>query len=218
MRFTLITEQLKDIEMLSSSPAYVALVVMALGMLWLVWGYDFYRYLVTMLFALAGVILGYKWGQSFGYAHITAVAVGGVFALVAWPLVRWSTAVACGYGGWVVGVAVWQLCGQAESYSWAGGAIGFVFLAMLTFIIFKPAVILWASIQGTQLFLSGLLASLLIWPISRTQTQQIMYHHAQWILALAVLIIGASFYWQAKQHGLGQSEGAESGHGSRKKA
>lgn len=132
--------------------------LMAGGILYLVFGWSIYRVLISANAAVIGGFLGAMVGEPLG--SMTAGIVLGAFILgiVAWPVMKYSVAVTGGLFGAAVGAALWRTIGLQPAYSIAGAAIGLIFLAMLSFIIFRTSVILFTSFQGSIMFVAGLLA------------------------------------------------------------
>ena len=62
-------------------------------------------------------------------------------------------------GGILTG-AVWHACELPQLYIWAGGAVGAVAGGMISFIVFKVAVMLFTSLGGSTIMMSGVLALL----------------------------------------------------------
>ncbi len=146
------------------SDSILAAVLLFLGIIYSAFGYTIFKLAVTLNVAGLGVWAGWFVGKQFD-ARLPAMVIGGVlFAALAWPAMRFAVAVCGGLVGFVIGVAIWRSLGMADNYAAAGGAIGAVFLFMLSFSLFKVTILTFTAIQGAVMLLAGLLGLLLKYP------------------------------------------------------
>jgi hypothetical protein len=71
---------------------------------------------------------------------------------------RWAVAVLGAVAGGILAAGIWHSCNLPQEFVWAGGLIGFVAGGMISFIIFKLAVMLFTSLGGTSLIVIGTFA------------------------------------------------------------
>jgi len=57
----------------------------------------------------------------------------------------------------VVGVGVWRSVGLDAEMAWAGAAIGLISFGLASFILIRGSLIMYTSIQGSMMFIIGLL-------------------------------------------------------------
>ena len=132
-----------------------ATILIVLGLVYLVFGYFIFKWLVTLNAVIAGCVLGVWAGGRFGQPIPAAVAGGVVAAAVTWPSMRFAVALLGGAFGFGLGVSVWNGLAYDPRYAVAGGLIGLVFLAMLSFVVHKQSVILFMCIQGSLMLVVG---------------------------------------------------------------
>ena len=65
----------------------------------------------------------------------------------------------CGAGG-ILGAALCYSLSLAESWIWAGFLLGFVTFALLAFIVYKVAAVLYSSVEGSALMVAAVLSLL----------------------------------------------------------
>ena len=76
------------LDQLSRIPLILAAVVVTLGILSIFNGYRWHKWLVAVLAFVIGLGLGWHFSQEMGRSVVVAAAVGGLFAIVATPLLR----------------------------------------------------------------------------------------------------------------------------------
>lgn len=141
------------------SPGLAALLI-GLGALYLVKGYDIYKALIVLNAGVLGASIGSTMGESM-HAELPLAIVGGVAAAaLSWPLMKWAVAVMGGLFGALVGASVWRMCDLNPEFIWAGATIGLVTLGMLSFIVFRISVMMFTSLQGALMLIIGLLSLL----------------------------------------------------------
>lgn len=159
------------------SDSILAAVLLFFGIIYGAFGYALFKMAATLNIAALGVWLGWFVGKQID-ARLPAMVIGGVlFAALAWPAMRVAVALCSGIVGFAVGAALWRAFGMADAYAAAGGAIGAVFLFMLSFSLFKLSVLAFTATQGAVMFLAGLLGLVLKYPdvdepVSRWTEQQ----------------------------------------------
>src|SRR5262252_4618827 len=91
-------------------PAESAFLVMA-GIIYLLWGVQWFKWLVTINFALMCAMVG-AWLGKAGEAEVIC-AVIGLFAgaAIAWPLMKYAVAAMGGVVGGLLGGGVWLTVG-----------------------------------------------------------------------------------------------------------
>ncbi len=166
-----------------------ALTFIAFGAVWLFYGWRIFKILVTISFGLLGMTLGI-WanqqlidGNSFWLALICAV----FFAVLSVPFMRWGVSILGALSGAVLTAGAWIALGLPKEYVWAGGLIGLVTGGMLSFIVFKIAVILFTSLGGSILLAVGALAILCHHLMSQAEFKDFVLQNL-WFLPAIVLV------------------------------
>ena len=137
-----------------------ALTFISFGVVCLFYGWRIFKILVCICFGLGGLFVG-VWindhliqGNAIWLSIISTV----IFAFFALPLMSWGVSLLSGAAGGMLTSGAWLALGLPMDTFWAGGLVGFVAGAMLSFIVFKGAVMLFTSLGGSILMTTGLLA------------------------------------------------------------
>ena len=176
----------------------LAAVLLFCGFAYSAFGYTLLKLVAMANVAGLGVWAGFWVGRLFD-ARVPGMLVGGVLAAAAaWPAMRYTVALCAGLVGFVVGVAAWRSCGLLDAYAPAGGAIGAIFLFMLSFVLFKLSVITFTSVQGVVMLLGGVLGLLMKAPeIDEPVTHLTGEHRVVLPIAILALSVVAILF----QHG-----------------
>ena len=132
------------------------------GAVCLIKGWQWHRVIVLLLALLGGIGIGHLMSLSMGRSMVIALSVGVLFAALAAPMLKWTVAILAGVVGAIVGINAWGiLAPENASEAWAGAAIGFIVLAMASFILSRLVITFFMSVSGGLLFVAGGLALLL---------------------------------------------------------
>lgn len=141
-----------------------ATLLVAGGVIYLLFGLYLFKWLVTLNAALVGAYLGSLVGRS-GDAAIAGAFMGGFSAAAAtWPLMKWAVTVMGGLFGALLGISVWRAVGLAPDYAWSGGLTGLVFFGMLSFVVFRVSIMTYTSLQGAVMLIFGILSLVYKYP------------------------------------------------------
>ncbi|MBN1505507.1 MAG: hypothetical protein JW955_01605 [Sedimentisphaerales bacterium] len=165
-----------------------ALTFIAFGVVWLFYGWRIFKILVTICFGLLGLVLGI-WanqqlidGDSFWLGAICAA----FFAILSIPFMRWGVSILGAFSGAVLTAGAWMALGLPQEYVWAGGLTGLIAGGMISFIIFKIAVILFTSLGGSVLLAVGAMAILCHHLITQQELKDFVQKNP-WFLPAIVL-------------------------------
>lgn len=144
------------LDRLADVPFILAAVVVAVGILCIFNGYRWHKWIIAILSFLCGLGLGYMLSQQMGKSTVVAVAVGGLCAIVATPLLRITVAIFGGITGAFIGSNAWTAFhANPPDANWAGAIIGFIVLAMASIILFRLVVVLFTSFGGAAMAICG---------------------------------------------------------------
>ena len=99
----------------------------------------------------------------------------GLLAVMSVPLMRWAVCILGAVAGAILTSGIWYAAGLNEQYIWAGGMVGLVGGGMISFIVFRVAVILFASMWGSGLMIVGTLALLYLYQGTSAQVETIVF-------------------------------------------
>ena len=179
--------QMDLIEWCQRMPPLAAALLLLFGIIYLMYGVTWYKWLVTINAALFGAYIGLRLGKMTDGPLVGAFIGAFTAAAVTLPLMKWCVAVMGGIYGGLLGAAIWRSFGLEAHMAWAGALSGLIFFGMLSFIIFRGSIIAYMSLQGSVMTIFGLLG--LIFK-STTVAPQIAQHlHVKpFILPAAIFI------------------------------
>jgi hypothetical protein len=145
---------------ISSLGLVEALTFISFGSVCLFYGWRVFRILVTICFGLLGLGLGVWANQRLIAGNVIWLSLicSIFFAVLSVPFMRWGVTFLGAISGGILTAGVWLAAGLPEEYVWAGGLVGLIAGGMISFIVFKIAVILFTSLGGSTLMVVGILA------------------------------------------------------------
>lgn len=190
------------LEMLSALPVVGAAIVTAVGAACVLQGYRWHQPIVVVLSLMLGFGVGRMISAEVGKSMVVAVALGILLAAIARPLLRYTVALFAGIAGAGIGATLWTLLNPEQaSLAWAGGGMGFITLALLSFMFFRLVVILFTSVGGGAMFIMGAVALLLhVDSMSSMVRDQMLLHPGVFpLLVLTAAVVG--FVYQQRGSG-----------------
>ena len=150
------------LDRLTEMPAVFGVIVMLVGIVCILQGYRWHRWIVVVLALMLGLAVGELVSDRVGRSSVVAIAMGLLFAAVASPMLRFTVAIFAGLAGAFLGANLWSILqGTEAGEPWPGAAMGFILLALSSFLIFRISIILFTSLGGAAMFVIGGIASLL---------------------------------------------------------
>ncbi|MHC4665784.1 MAG: hypothetical protein ACYS9T_07490 [Planctomycetota bacterium] len=167
-----------------------ALTFVSFGAVCLLYGWRVFKILVVISFGLLGLGLGIMIGDKIvgQSSQIWAGIIGlALMAAISVPLMRWAVCILGAAAGGIFTSGIWYACGLTETYLWAGALIGIIAGGMISFIVFKAAVMLFSSLGGSTLIVVGLLAILHLHEQTAEQVEDLVFTD-KWFLPVALLV------------------------------
>lgn len=134
------------------------------GAAFLIYGFKYFKAFVladaAAIGALVGGYLG-TFGKRGNLPLLLGMACAIVLAVVTWRAFQYVTGVLCALAGALLGYGVWYLIAASLDnagmlrHAWAGAIIGALGVGLLTFVLFRPAVMIFTSLQGGVMIISG---------------------------------------------------------------
>lgn len=137
-----------------------AVIAISFGAVYLLYGWRIFRILVVICFAIVGLFAGIQIGSQFDLKIVGGVTGLFLLAAVSVPLMRWAVSLLGAAAGGVLTAGIWYAFELPGKYILAGAVIGIVAGGMISFIVFKIAVMLFTSLGGGALIVAGVLALL----------------------------------------------------------
>jgi hypothetical protein len=137
----------------------MAALLILLGVIYLLFGYNIFKILVLFNAAVIGGFVGAEVAErTHTNAPVPVIVTAAFLAVViTMPLMKWAVAVMGGMFGAALGAGLWRTFGQDPHFVWAGAAIGLVLFGLLSFIVFRGCVMTYMSLQGATMLILGIL-------------------------------------------------------------
>ena len=179
------------LEYITSLDLLAALTFISFGAVWLLYGWRVFKILVVISFALLGLIMGITISDKVSgeSSHLLGGLIGlGVMAALSVPLIRWAVSILGAVAGGILTSGIWYACGLNERYIWAGAIIGMVAGGMISFIVFKIAIMLFSSVGGSGLMVVGILAVMCNQYVGREELVKVLVLNHNWFLPVALFV------------------------------
>ncbi len=166
-----------------------ALTFVSFGVVCLFYGWRIFKILAVICFGLAGMFVGIWVDQRLVRAQepiwlpTIFTLLSGFFAV---PFLRWGVSVLGAGAGGVLTAGAWLGMGLPHAYLWAGALIGLIAGGLLSFIVFKSAVMLFTSLGGSGLMMMGVLA--ILQRYSGSGQLETLAHQQRWFLPVMFLV------------------------------
>jgi hypothetical protein len=139
-----------------------ALIAVSFGAVYLIYGWRIFKILAVVSFGMVGLYFGMQLGQKMSTAP-SAAMWGGVaglilLAVLSIPLMHWAVSMLGAAAGGIITSCIWYALGLPYQYILAGAIIGIVAGGMISFIVFKISVMLFTSLGGAFIIITGMLA------------------------------------------------------------
>jgi len=168
-----------------------AVIAISFGAVYLLYGWRIFKALTVISFALLGLYAGMWVGGQFDEALLGSVVGAAVLAILSVPLMRWAVSILGAVAGGTLTAALWYACELPEQDIWAGGLVGVVAGGMISFIVFKIAVMLFTSLGGGVLIVAGVLSLLHQYEsIQNPPSENIkeLFYGANWFVPVLLLV------------------------------
>jgi hypothetical protein len=179
-----------------------AVLAISFGLIYLMYGWRIYKALTVINFALVGLYIGMWLGAQFEKTLLGAVVGGCLLALLAIPLMRWAVCLLGALAGGILACGMWYAFNGPQQYVWAGGLVGVAVGGMISFIIFKLAVMLFTSLAGGSLIIVGGFSLIYQFEtfINDPPTTHLneLYYSNHWFMP--VILVGITFFGMLLQH------------------
>lgn len=173
---------------LQTLPIIASVVLVTVGAACVYNGFRWHKWIVIVLALMLGFGLGQMLSQEIGKSTVIALALGVLFAAIATPMLRFTVAFFAGIAGAAIGATLWTFLNRDQpDLAWAGASMGFISLALMSFLFFRIVVILFTSVSGGAMIVTGGIAALLhVASAKGTVTEQLLMHPA--ILPILILM------------------------------
>jgi len=165
-----------------------AVTFIAFGTVCLFYGWRVFKILVTICFGLLGLFIA-VWANKYIEGEVIWVALASValFAVMSIPLMRYGVSALGAAAGGILTGGGWLAAGLPEGYIWAGALVGIIAGAMISFIVFKIAVMLFTSLGGSGLMVTGILAVIYQYMGAAKRLESFVFDH-KWFLPAMLLV------------------------------
>jgi hypothetical protein len=183
-------------ELVSGLHWLYAMLLLSVGVVYMLYGWRIFRALVVISFGFMGMFLGMLSADKLS-TNDHALMWGGIigmalFAAIAVPLMKWCVSVLGAMAGGILTSGIWIALDLSDAYLPAGFIVGFIAGGLISFIMLKVSVMLFTSLGGSLITVTGLLALLYQYDVRVSDpmtfyTYNLILTHP-WFLPLAVII------------------------------
>lgn len=136
-------------------------IFVTVGLLSVINGYRWHKWIVITVAFLTGMGLGFVMSKSMESNLIVAACVGVLTAVVAWPLMKYAIAACGGLAGAFVGANVWSISNMPPDTYYAGALIGLVTFGLLSFILYRVVIVAMTCVAGAVVLVMGVVTLLM---------------------------------------------------------
>jgi hypothetical protein len=170
-----------------------AVIAISVGVVYMLYGWRIFRVLVVIAFGLMGMFAGIIAAEQMGTQRIWGGIIGLILlAVLAVPLMKWCVSLLGAVAGGIITGGLWYAFGLPDMYLWAGAIIGVVAGGLISFILLKVSVMLFTSLGGSAIMVTGMLALLYQYETKMvtppTDNIHDMVFNHQWFLPLALIL------------------------------
>lgn len=198
------------LDSLAQVPLILASVIVVVGVLCVFNGYRWHKWVVVVLAFLCGLGIGQMLSNHMGKSHIIAVSIGLLCAMIATPLLRVTVAIFGGLTGAFIGANTWTAIQSSSETHWAGAVIGFIVLAMASFLLFRLVVVLFTSVGGAAMVVLGTITLLMQVPAWEPAVRQSLVTH-ELLIPLIVTVAAVGGFILQNSRVTAESGGGEGG-------
>jgi hypothetical protein len=175
-----------------------ALTFVSFGAVCIFYGWRVFKALTIICFAILGLISGLLISQKMGTPDnpLLGIILSIVAGIVAIPLMRWAVGILGAIAGGIATAGLWYAAKLPEQYLWAGGLTGIVAGGMISFIVFKIAVMLFSSMGGSALLVSGMIALLYRYSETTEKIEELFFGPKWFLPAVMIIPTLLGLYWQ----------------------
>jgi hypothetical protein len=173
-----------------------ALLMLSVGVVYMLYGWRIFRVLVVISFGFIGLFLGILSSDKIS-TNEHAIVWGGLIGMVllaamAIPLMKWCVSVLGAISGGILTSGIWIAFGLSDAYLPAGFFVGFIAGGLISFILLKISVMLFTSLGGSLIMVSGLLALLYQYDVHVSSPMTFYTHNLvfayHWFLPVALIV------------------------------
>ena len=187
-------------EQVTSLGLVEALTFISFGVVCMFYGWRVFKILVTICFGLIGLIVGVQANKYLVEGNVVWLSLLCVilFAALSIPLMKYGVSLLGAVAGAIITSGLWLGLGLPQNYIWAGGLVGLVAGFLVSFVIFKVAVILFTSLGGSGLTVVGTLAILYKYMNSPDRLEAAVFEY-KWLMPtmfVVPMVIGMALQYK----------------------
>lgn len=191
------------VEALANLGPFQAVGLALAGIVFLIYGFKCFKAFVLIDAALLGAMIGGYLGSLGQRANLPLLmGLGGalILSVLAWFAMKYAVGVFAALAGGLLGFGLWYVVAAMLGnegmlrHSWAGGLIGIVALGLLAFVSFRPTVMIFTSLQGAVMIVSGACSVLMANNVISSLQAELVGNDYLLCVLVAVPAAGGFFY------------------------
>lgn len=185
------------LEQLGQMPVIGAAASLTVGLLCVLNGYKWHKWVIIILALLFGLMFGHLLSLEIGRSAVVAIAIGLLCAILAIPMMKFAVAIFGGLTGAFIGANAWTYFNEPYAdVSWTGALMGFVIVAMASFILFRLVIVLFMSLGGAVMLVFGAITLLLHVEDWEPSVREHLSANQAIVPLLVAVAAVAGFVWQ----------------------
>ena len=164
-------------------------ILLVVGILCVINGYRWHRWVIIVCAFLCGFALGYVLSKHMEQPYVVAAALALMAAVISNPLLKFSVALFGGLTGAFIGANIWTGLGLPGDAHWAGALMGLILVGMASFLMFKHVVVFFTAMSGGAMTVCGAIAILLYVPDMRESVAR-LFTNNQILVPLLITVAG----------------------------
>ncbi|OXU14516.1 hypothetical protein SMSP1_01827 [Sedimentisphaera salicampi] len=142
---------------LTATEAIIPLIVyMTIGVLYLCWGWRFFKVITAVTFTVTGLFLGFKLGEFLGSPVLTGIIFSIIFLFFSFPVLRFAVSLLSCIIFSALSCMFWIDQAMPEKYIIAVFFAGLILGGLLGYYLFRAAIILITSSAGAYFLIAGI--------------------------------------------------------------
>lgn len=191
----------------------VAALLIILGIIYLLFGYQIFKGLVLVNAAVVGAYVGANLGGDGDPATVCAVVGAVAAAAIAWPTMKYAVALMGGFFGALLGASLWRTLILPPDLVWAGALVGLMSFGLLSFILFRGSVMMYTSLQGAFMMVFGILGLIYQYQQFAADVTKHLKLEPYWLPAAIFIPAVLGLIFQQHNTTLGATSGGHGGGG-----
>jgi len=168
-----------------------SILILASGIIIIMYGWRLYKALVVMNCALAGLFFGIRSAAGVTALPNASIWLGVfgvlVFGITAYYMTKYAVSILGAIAGAILGGAIWRTATMPDELIWVGALSGLIAGAFMAFSSFKISIMMFSCLQGAAAVAAAVLGLINDYPNMSSHLAQAFYQY-NFFLPLCILV------------------------------